>query len=141
MAKSSDKPVEINMAEARRLARRFKGLGDDVQKDVNREIGLLTGRMVSRIRARVPAKSGRARASVKAKGGKITGGGPGAVHYPWLEFGGSTKVPGAGRRVKRRVIKEGRYIFPVIAEQRDANLKAVEKAVERTAEKHGLDVS
>lgn len=131
--------VEINMAEARRLSRQFDGLGDDVQKDVNKEIGLISGRMVQRIRARVPSKSGRARASVRAKGGKITAGGPSAVHFPWLEFGGSTKVPGAGRRVRRDFVKSGRYIFPTISEGKAKDLEAVERAVERVAKKHGLD--
>lgn len=131
--------VEINMAEARRLARQFHGLGADVQKDVNREIGLITGRMVSRIRGKVPSRSGRARASVKAKGGKITAGGPGAAHFPWLEFGGSTKVPGAGRRVRRDFVKTGRYIFPTISEGKAKDLEAVEGAIARVAKKHGLD--
>jgi hypothetical protein len=133
--------VEINMAEARRLARQFDGLGDDVQKTVNQEIGLISGRMVSRIRARVPSKSGRARASVRAQGGKITAGGTGAPHYPWLEFGGSTKVPGAGRRVQRGFIKTGRYIFPTISEGKAKDLAAVENALARVAKKHGLDAS
>lgn len=131
--------VEVNTAEARRLSRQFRGAGADAQKDVNREIGLITGRMVSRIRARVPSKFGRARGSVKAKGGKITAGGPSAPHYPWLEFGGSTKVPGAGRRVRRDVVKSGRYIFPTISEGKAKDLEAVERAVERVANKHGLD--
>jgi hypothetical protein len=139
MAAKGKQTVEINTAEARRLARQFDGLGGDVQKDVNREVGLITGRMVQRIRARVPSKSGRARASVRAKGGKITAGGPGAPHYPWLEFGGSTKVPGAGRRVRRDFVKTGRYIFPTISEGKAKDLEAVEKAVARVAEKHGLD--
>ncbi len=131
--------VRFEMAEARQLSRKFKGMGDAVQKDVDLEIGRITGRLVARIRGKIPARSGRARASVQARKGKFTAGGPAAPHYPWLDFGGYTKVRGSRPRVYRKYIKEGRYIFPTVSGQDKANAAAMEKAVARTAKKHGLE--
>lgn len=64
-------------------------------------------------RARVPSRSGKARATIKGKStrtqSRVSGGSQRVSYYPWLDFGGRV---GRKRSVKRPFIKAGRYIYP-----------------------------
>lgn len=92
----------------------------DILKRVDAELpkGLRTAHnaaaqlVVDYARPRVPSRSGRARKSVKTRSTRlatrVSGGGPRAVYYPWLDFGGRV---GPRKSVVRRFIKEGRYIY------------------------------
>lgn len=88
-------------------------------------------------RKRIPAHSGRARASVMAATGAdgpyIAGGGQNAPYFGWLDFG--------RRRPKRHRSRregpwahtgkgpiDGRYLFPAIEENRDEMIKAATAA-------------
>ena len=136
--------VQIDVRELRDLSRRLRGLSKDAQKELTVELTNISDRLVVRIKGRVPARSGRARASVRARkaagGVKIAAGGRTAPHYPWLDFGGSTKVPGAGQRVRRDFVKEGRYIFPTVADHKDEIEHDVADAMQKVARKYDLDM-
>ena len=90
-------------------------------------------------RPKVPSRSGKARASLRAVvvngGGGVKGGGPRAAYYSWLDFGGSV---GRKKSVYRQVIREGRYIYPTLAEKRDEVIKTYEELVDDALRKAGL---
>lgn len=136
--------VQIDTREVRDLSRRLRGLSKDAQKDLQKELVKITESLAVHVKTKMPSKSGRARASVKARkvsaGMRLAYGGTKAPHAPWLDFGGSTKVPGAGGRVQRPFIKEGRYVWPTVGERSDEIGRDVEAAMQSVARKHGLDV-
>lgn len=69
----------------------------------------------------IPARSGRARASVKARStrtaARVAGGGNRAPYYPWLDFGGRV---GKNKSVRRPVLQKGRYIYNAYFQNRDS---------------------
>jgi hypothetical protein len=102
------------------------------------------------IRTRVPKRSGRAAASVKAKGtnkgGGITFGGTKAPYYPWLDFGGSVgKGHQAGKAfsgaVKRPIIDGGRYVYPGVAATQDEVREKVDELLADLIRRHDLPTS
>lgn len=68
---------------------------------------------------RIPKRSGRAAASVKAKStrtaARVSGGSAAAKYYAWLDFGGRV---GRNRSVYRPFLPEGRYIYAGLAARR-----------------------
>ena len=109
---------------ARELGQAGKAAADIVAKDA---------------RLRVPARSGRARKSVRAVaargGGAVKGGGKTAEYYPWLEFGGRV---GRRRSVVRKPVKEGRYIYPSLARNRDRVRESYADGVRSVLKSNGL---
>ena len=114
-----------------------------VDKSLSRELGQ-AGKKAAEVvavsaRAKVPVKTGRARASVRAiashGGGAVRAGGARAPHYPWLDFGGRV-----GRRnsVYRPVRKAGRYIYPSIAEHSADIYDIYERELDAVLRKAGL---
>lgn len=93
------------------------------------------------VRSRVPHRSGRARASYKARGGVkgagIAFGGARAPYTPWLDFGGAV---GKRRSVRRPVVKGGRYLYPAIADNMDDVEAKVAKAIDEITSRFGFDV-
>jgi len=67
--------------------------------------------IVADARPRIPAVTGAARDSVKARStqtrARVVGGGNKAPYYPWLDFGGRIPVT----NVRRPFLPEGRYIY------------------------------
>jgi hypothetical protein len=92
-------------------------------------------------RSRVPKRSGRAAASLKAKStqtaARVAAGGSRAPYYPWLDFGGRV---GPRKSVRRPFIGDGRYIYPALAEKRDEFQEAMVAALVEAAESAGLVV-
>src|SRR5687768_4345918 len=90
------------------LRSRFKKVGDEVAAD---------------IRPTVPAKSGRARQSLRSgvSGNKayIQAGGTAAPYFGWLDWGGDLKPTGGRKNTIRRQRRPGgRYIYPGIDRKR-----------------------
>lgn len=101
-------------------------------------------------RPKVPVRSGRAQRSVRAgataKGADVRGGGARAVHFGWLDFGGTirhhgpnhTHKAGVNHLIKREVKKEGRYLFPTAKERRPQIEAAGQRVIEDVLRKAGL---
>jgi hypothetical protein len=91
--------------------------------------------------ARMPRRSGRAVASIRARSTRtavrVVEGGPRAPYAPWLDFGGRT---GRARSVIRTFITEGRYLYPALRDERAAIEKALTGALARVAEQAGLEL-
>lgn len=109
-------------------------------------------KVASEVQQKVPHRTGRAAASVKARAGQrgaaIAFGGDAAPYFPWLDFGGtvgrghelgpwkgSIKRPWAGRP-----IGSGRYVYPTIEEQSEEIRRAAEDAVLGVARDAGFEV-
>lgn len=73
--------------------------------------------LVDHTRPKVPAITGAARASLKAKStrtsARVSVGGRKAPYFPWLDFGGRT---GINRSVDRPFYTDGRYVFVTLKE-------------------------
>lgn len=120
----SIKRLDSDLPKALRVA--FNGAGDIVVQDA---------------RPRVASKSGKARASVKAKSTqtavRVVGGGNKAPYYPWLDFGGRV---GPKRSVKRTFLQEGRYIYASYYDNHDRVQEATVDALVSAATAAGLVV-
>lgn len=81
--------------------------------------------------------SGAARASLRAVGPRVTGGGPRAPYFGWLEFGGRT---GIDKSVERRFVRGGRYVWPAFDANRKRLLATLDEDVADVVRRAGLDV-
>jgi hypothetical protein len=92
---------------------------------------------------RMPRKSGRAQASLKARSSqreaRVGMGGRKAPYAPWLDFGGQGRVK--GRPPHREFMKEGRYVYKALAVQRNEIIDAMSAGLAQLATSAGLDVS
>jgi hypothetical protein len=97
--------------------------------------------LVSRARPKVPSRTGRARASMKAKStrtaARVSVGGTKARYYPWLDFGGKT---GIGGSIVRPFFKEGRYVYPTLREIRPDILAELDRGIRDVVRSTGMDV-
>lgn len=101
-------------------------------------------------RPKVARRSGKAANSVKPRassdGASISVGGAGREYYPFLDFGGST---GPGHRpgvtnsgaVKRPFTKEGRYLYPTIAEKGDEVKRHIDDLMAGLARRYDIPTS
>jgi hypothetical protein len=110
-------------------------LGPELRKALNEVAEIVA----SDARSLVPARSGKARSSIKAgssqRAAQIKVGGTKAPYFPWLDFGGRV---GRQKSVKRPFIQEGRYIYPTLRRRRDDVEEKLFDVLGRLAEHAGL---
>lgn len=96
--------------------------------------------VVADARSDIPTKSGKAKASVKARStrtaARIVGGGRRAPHYPWLDFGGRV---GRGRSVRRPFLADGRYIYRAFYDNVDRLPEVLESALLDVVRQAGIE--
>lgn len=114
--------LEVNVSglpEVRRALRRIEGDLPGVLQSASKRVAQM---IVADAKARVPIgppANGHVRSSYKAtpsrSGYAVRAGGAKYLYLPWLEFGGRV-----GRRhaVRRKRIKEGRYLWVALANKR-----------------------
>jgi hypothetical protein len=92
-------------------------------------------------RPRVPKRTGRAAASIKARSSqreaRVAIGGRKAPYMPWLDFGGEGKRP--GRPSARPFIKKGRYLYAGLDATRDEVTEVMSKGMTALAASAGLE--
>jgi hypothetical protein len=117
----------IGAAQASELRTALRECSDEIADVVLSELEDIAAGVAEDARARVPHRSGAARASYKARGTAVVFG-DGVPYVPWLEFGGSVgrKGPDGRGTVKRPMVKGGRYVYPAI----NASLADIEKRVD-----------
>lgn len=119
----------------------LKTLDRDLPKALRVAFNAAADIVVADARPRVPSKTGRARASVKARStqafSRVSGGGSKAPHYPWLDFGGRV---GRNRSVRRPFLKEGRYIYFSYYRNRNRYVEVLEEALLDVAAQAGVEV-
>lgn len=132
----------IRVQGLRELQQALRRIDKNVEKELKNSLREAAKVVAEATAQKVPKRTGRAAASVKprstGRGASIALGGSRAPYYPWLDFGGSTKVPGAGNRVQRDRVQGGRYLYPALTEKNAEVLEIVDEAMERLAERHGI---
>lgn len=92
--------------------RSLRKLDSDLPKVLRIALNEAADLVVGEARSRVPRRSGRAQASIKAASTRtavrVRAGGNRAPYYPWLDFGGRV---GPRKSVRRPFLKDGRYIY------------------------------
>lgn len=92
-------------------------------------------------RPKMPRRSGRAAASLKAKSSqreaRVSLGGRRAPYVPWLDFGGEGRR--RGRPPARPFLKDGRYIYAGLRERRERIQQVLQDALSRVIRDAGLD--
>lgn len=107
---SEDRITVAGLREFRKALRDVEaGFGRQLRVVLNGAAGIV----VTYAQSHIEVKSGRARASIKARSTERTAtvaiGGARAPYTPWLDFGGEGRRK--GRPTKRPFIKEGRYVY------------------------------
>jgi hypothetical protein len=100
------------------FSRNLKKIDNDLPKALRVALNQGSGLVVDFAHRNMPARSGRARRSVKAIStrteARVKGGGTRAPYYPWLDFGGRVGRGRTGKgtgSVHRRFVRDGRYIY------------------------------
>lgn len=123
------------------FTRAIKKLDADLPKMVRVANNSAADLLISKARPLIPARTGKARASLKAQStrasARISVGGPKAPYYPWLDFGGRT---GRKRSVVRPFYKAGRYIYPTLSKYQEEIAQLQYDALKDIAKAAGLDV-
>lgn len=128
----------------RDLSRKLKAIDPALEKELRGTLRSIAARVASKTRARVPVRTGRARASVRsganASAAWVAEGKASVPYMGWLDFGGVLK-PTGGRRntISRPVLKEGRYLYPSVAADRVETVRDVRKAMDEAARKAGFN--
>lgn len=99
----------------------LKAADSDLPKAVRLVNNDAANLVIDAARPDIPSKSGKARRSLRAAStrtsSRVSGGGRPAPYYAWLDFGGRV---GRRKSVKRRFIKDGRYIYYQFYRLRDS---------------------
>lgn len=97
--------------------------------------------VVDDARRRIPKRSGKAAASIKARSTRvavrIASGGRRAPYVPWLDYGGKV---GPAKSVERPWRPDGRYVYPAFTDNRQKVDDVYRKALRRMAADAGLEI-
>jgi hypothetical protein len=127
--------------------REFQRALKDVEAGFPRQLRLIfneaTGLIVDYSKAHIEVRSGRAKASIKARSSQRTAavaiGGSRAPYTPWLDFGGEGRR--RGRPAARPFIREGRYVYRGLRLHHDDITTVMAKGIAELANAAGLEVS
>lgn len=136
---SFNDPVRIQ--GLRELQAALKQMDGESQKQLRVALNSVAETVVAGAARRVPRKTGRAAASLRARSSQreaaITGGSKKVPYYGWLDFGGRV---GRNKTVNRPVVKSGRYLWPTIAANRESLEKGLTTALADAARQAGFEV-
>lgn len=123
------------------FSRNLRRLDADLPKALRIAFNQAAEVVAADARSGIPTKSGKAKASVKARStrtaARIVGGGRRAPYYPWLDFGGKV---GRGRSVRRPFLSDGRYIYKAFYDNVDRLPDVLEEALLEVARSAGVEV-
>jgi HK97 gp10 family phage protein len=118
----------------------LKQTEDGLQKELRVALNKAADLVASGASRRVPVKTGRARASLRAQSSqresKVVGGSKKASYYGWLEFGGRI---GRDKATRRPFVKSGRYLWPAYVVQRQQVANIIADELGALMERTGLD--
>lgn len=133
--------VALKVVGLQQFRKGLRGMDRSLPKGVRAALNQVADVLITATRPKVPRASGAAAASLRAQStqtaAKIAAGGPKAPYYAWLDFGGRV---GRRKQTRRDVVKEGRYIYPTLAEQREEIEAAMLSALAQLAQTNGVDV-
>lgn len=138
------------MAEAIRIeglaqfSRALRKLDADAPKGLR--VALNTGArlIVTGAASKFPRKSGRAVGSLKAKSTRtevrVSEGGPRVAYVPWLDFGGTIRLPNRRRVIERPFEPEGRFLYRTYYDEQDHLAEVLARALIDVVRSAGLAV-
>lgn len=133
-------PIKVEGLAA--LTRSLKKLDADLPKAVRQVNNDAVTVVVKYALPLIPVRTGRARASVKARStrveGRVRGGNTKAPYYPWLDFGGHV---GKKRSVSRPFYTDGRYLYMAYYSHKKEVYDFLVKALKDLCESAGLEVT
>lgn len=135
------KSYEIQIDGLKELQKGLRAIDKEAPKQLRITLNEVADLVISKGRALVPQRTGRARRSWKArstqKEARVSYGGKQAPHMPWLDWGGRV---GRRRSVVRPYIKGGRYLYPTVAKYRSQIQGIADDKIAEVARGAGLDV-
>jgi hypothetical protein len=121
--------------------RSLKKLDSDLPKVLRLAFNEAADVVVRDAKSRVPRRTGRAEASIKARSTqtsvRVTGGSNKVPYFAWLDFGGRT---GRKRSVHRAFLKEGRYLYAAYFDRQPEFAGLLETALLNVANQAGVEV-
>lgn len=133
-------PIQIK--GLREFQAALKQMDGETQKQLRVVLNSAADLVASGAARRVPSRSGRARASLRAQSSqreaKVVGGSKKVPYYGWLDFGGRI---GRKQGNRRPFLQAGRYVYPTFVANRDAIYQALADGLADLARSAGLDVS
>lgn len=128
------------LAEFRRDLRK---IDVELTKELRRDLLAIAKDIAQEAAARVPSKTGRAAASIRAgvsgNNAYVSGGKKSVPYYGWLEFGsrkprkGNTRKQGPWKGSGRGP-RDGRFIYPTIKRNRQKIIRMAQAAFDKAAE-------
>jgi hypothetical protein len=133
----------IDTAGLREFQAALRRIDADLPKQLRLVLNEAAGIIVDYSQAHIEVKSGRARASIKARSSQrsaaVSIGGARARYTPWLDFGGEGRI--RGRPAPREFIKEGRYVYRGLRLKNEDITALLAKGLTDLASSAGLDVA
>lgn len=138
MAPIVDVVAIAGLAEFRRSLRALDAAAPRALRVAGNQAAAL---VVDAARRPVPTRSGKAKASIKARSTqsavKIASGGRAAPYMPWLDYGGKV---GRNNTASRPFIADGRYVYPGYREVRGQFEGLLRTALQTIADDAGLEL-
>lgn len=136
-------PVGVSVEGLRELSAALRKVGPEHAKELRVEFKKIAEIVARDARGRLPVRSGRAAASLRAtgdaRGAAVIGGRKSVPYYGWLDFGGTLSPSGRRRNTQSRPrLKEGRAIYPAIRANRDELLEASVRSLDNAKRQAGL---
>ncbi len=134
-------PEAVRVEGLKEFVRGLKGIDRGLAKAVRVVFNDAADIVVTDARPHVPTRSGKARASVKARStqtaARIVGGGNRAPYYPWLDFGGRV---GRRKSVKRPFLTDGRYIYAAYNRHKGEFVEKMSEGLVDVARQAGIEI-
>lgn len=131
----------IRIDGLKEFQRALRDMDKDLPKRIRVVLNEATGLVIDWASPRVPSRTGRARASIKARSSqreaRVAIGGRRAPYMPWLDFGGQGKRP--GRPSARPFIRKGRYLYAGLDAKRDEVTEVMARGLSALAHDAGLE--
>jgi hypothetical protein len=136
-------PDKITISGLKEFQASLRAMDADLPKQLRLVLNEAAGVVIDYARPRIPSKTGKARASLKARSSqreaRVAIGGNRAAYVPWLDFGGEGKRP--GRPPARPFIRSGRYVYKALEVKRADITDIMTAGLTELATTSGLDVT
>lgn len=132
----------IKVKGLREFQAALKAMDGESQKQLRVALNKASDLVVAGASRRVPRRSGKAAASIRASSSqreaRVMGGSKKVPYYGWLDFGGRV---GKQHATKRPYVSGGRYMYPAYVAAQTEILAALEAALADLARNAGLEVT
>lgn len=133
--------LKVEVGGLAQLNRGLRALDAGAPKELRLALNEAAQLLVDRTRPKIPQVTGAARRSLVARSTRTSArvgvGGKKAPYYPWLDFGGQGRKP--GRPPARTFLREGRYVYPTLRQERPRIEAALGEALTRVIRNAGLE--